>query len=180
MVSKSVELRTIGFTAPHKNVHDMLYDTCRKGYLALLCAGGDHFRKHAFSLFGLMMRIRQSCCSSLLVSEPDCQAVEMVWEEFSQVDLDLLDADSGLALFETLVQALRACRDNHKESTDPLVKRPRLDVGAAPKIIPRNLSGRHPKILALLDAIHKMPAGEKGTWVFPLDHHCFDVFAYCI
>lgn len=182
MVPKSVELRTIGFTGPHKEVHDKLYDVCRKGYLALLCAGAEAFRKQAFSLFGLMMRIRQSCCSSHLVTEADCQAIDMVWEEFNTVDLDLLDAESGVELFERLVAALRARRGNNTidtggESHEAIAKRPRMGLGTAPKIIPRNLAGRHPKIMALMDAIHKIPAGEKGTMVLHSFHFFSLVFA---
>jgi SNF2 family DNA or RNA helicase len=180
LTEKTVELRKIVFPeGPHKEIQDKFYFTIRTAYLGLLRSGDTTFARQAFVLFGLVLRVRQSCCHSKLIPDCDFEAVESVWEDFKNIDIDFIDQEEGMRLFNKLVTALRESKKQiHEGDADDKLrlnefgsKRPsmegrgdsRINTVEDSKPFQRANLGRSPKIQALLDAIGEMAPGEKGV-----------------
>ena len=149
--------------------------------MCLLATGEFNFVRDAFRLFGLVLRVRQSCCHADLIPECDRHAVEIMSKEFQDVNLECLDSQTGERFFKRMVEVLHGVKEKGDESDDDdhQAKRASFEKSALkgkegesiqeePKVIKRvsfeNASlGRSPKVQALLNEIKVMKPDEKGV-----------------
>jgi SNF2 family DNA or RNA helicase len=69
LVDKQVQLTTVSFAegSPHKAVYNALFGSFRMVFDAILQGGESEVLKNYSSVFEKLLRIRQTCCSALLV-----------------------------------------------------------------------------------------------------------------
>lgn len=150
---KSVQIRKVSSTdsCEHKQINEMLYDTCRTAFLATLTGDdGEKFGRKAFSLLGMVLRVRQSCCDANLVPPEVRDEVALLWEEFRDVDVLNLSEHEGMELYDKLLSSLAAAKAK-------IALRGQDSAPSKPSF------GRSPKVQALLDAITEMKPDEKGV-----------------
>jgi SWI/SNF-related matrix-associated actin-dependent regulator of chromatin subfamily A3 len=103
MPNKSVEFRAIDFPPDnaHKWIHDALFQTARCAFAATLSEGDAGALKNYSSIFESMLRIRQACCSGVLVPKARLERAEAVLQEIQGLDKPLTAAE-GMVLLEKL------------------------------------------------------------------------------
>eukprot|EP00592_Proboscia_alata_P008112 CAMPEP_0194360760 /NCGR_PEP_ID=MMETSP0174-20130528/8167_1 /TAXON_ID=216777 /ORGANISM="Proboscia alata, Strain PI-D3" /LENGTH=951 /DNA_ID=CAMNT_0039132471 /DNA_START=193 /DNA_END=3048 /DNA_ORIENTATION=- len=106
LVSKEIQLRSITFPEGfHKDVYKALFGTFRAVYVALLSDGKQNDMKNYNHIFEKLMRMRQACCSALLVPEERRTAAIKLWEQLQKRNADNqnpLTAEEGKTLLEKL------------------------------------------------------------------------------
>jgi SWI/SNF-related matrix-associated actin-dependent regulator of chromatin subfamily A3 len=112
MANKSVELRSVNFPLGlHKNIHDALFESARGAFAATLAMNTDEGAalKNYNSIFEVLLRIRQACCSGAMVPKERWQrAMAVVGELKNRENGKPLTAEEGAALLERLKGALEA------------------------------------------------------------------------
>lgn len=79
MAEKKVELRKVSFPEGiHKTIHDTLFATARAAFQATLLEGDVAALKNYMSVLEALLRIRQSCCSGILVPKERRERAEQV------------------------------------------------------------------------------------------------------
>lgn len=107
LVEKTVQLCSVEFQDDaHKKVYDALFGTLRVAMQAILNEGdGSQAFKNYSSIFEKLLRLRQSCCSGMLVSKERRDTAIKLWEEVKANDggaKKKLSVEEGLALLEKL------------------------------------------------------------------------------
>lgn len=115
LVEKTVEIRKISFQEDsfHKDTHDELYDASRAAFIGLLRSGVQDVITNLYTLFKLVLRVRQACCHGGLIPAEDRVAAKRFCNDLNGVDIALLDQDEGKRLFEKLVHALTGGRKDN-------------------------------------------------------------------
>lgn len=151
---KSVQIRKIAFPefCGHKQINEMFYRICRAAFIANTSSDDGQFRGDYARLFGMVIRIRQSCCDASLIPNEVHDEVASVWEGYRNIDIDDLDVEDGLRLSEKLLGALHTAKERIEAA-----KMDGMDV------VDNQVYGRSPKVQALLDAITEMKRCEKGV-----------------
>lgn len=69
LTEKTVQLASVDFEegSPHKAIYDALFGTMRVAFQAVLQDGDSAVLKRYTSVFEILLRLRQSCCSANLV-----------------------------------------------------------------------------------------------------------------
>ena len=101
---KVVELRAVEFPQDnvHKIIHDTLFRTARFALAATLSDDNAALKNYA-SIFETLLRIRQACCSGMLVPKAHLERAELVLQEIQGLDdTKPLTAVEGMALLEKL------------------------------------------------------------------------------
>lgn len=101
---KVVELRTVTFPENdhHNRIHQTLFQSAR-GALQITLSNGDG---EAFKVYSTVLeaitRIRQACCSGVLIPKDRLERAEKVMNELNNVDTKALTAEEGKKLLEKL------------------------------------------------------------------------------
>jgi SNF2 family DNA or RNA helicase len=104
MVEKHVQLASVEFPKDdkHKQVYDALYGTVRVAMEAILKDNDNALRNYS-SIFEKLLRLRQACCSALLLTPERREIALKVWKQVSSGKMQqALSAEEGLALLEKL------------------------------------------------------------------------------
>ena len=111
---KVVELRAIQFpdNSVHKRIHDTLFRTARFAFAATLSEGDVGALKNYTSIFETLLRIRQACCSGILVPNSRLLRAEQVLH-----DMEGLDNSKGLTATEGKV-LLDKLKGTFQETTE--------------------------------------------------------------
>ena len=167
---KSVQIRKIIFpeACEHKEISEMVYRICRAAFIALTKSEGGKIRGNAIRLFGMVLRVRQSCCDANLIPIEVREEVTSVWEQFHDFDLDDLDEEDGMNLSDKLLDALTVAKNRIEASKAKNAREEDvMDIVGKPSIAHRkqikSCFGRSPKVQALMDAIGEMKRSEKGV-----------------
>ncbi|KAL7547677.1 hypothetical protein ACHAWF_010962 [Thalassiosira exigua] len=107
LVEKDVQLLQVGFADDaHKQVYDALFGTVRTAMEAILDDDSKALKNYSV-IFEKLLRLRQACCSGLLLSQERRDIAVRLWDEMAKTsDKKLkLSAEEGLALLEKLKSA---------------------------------------------------------------------------
>ena len=101
---KVVEMRSVQFPADSKDkaIHDTLFQTAQAAFKATLQGGDAEALKNYMSVLETLLRIRQACCSSVLVPKERLERAEQVLAELQGRDGKALSAEEGKALLDKL------------------------------------------------------------------------------
>ena len=104
LVEKDVQLCSVEFANDaHKQVYDALFGTVRVAMEAILGEEESKALKNYSVIFEKLLRLRQSCCSGLLLTQERRDIAIKVWEEMkASKTTKKLTAEEGLALLEKL------------------------------------------------------------------------------
>jgi len=104
LVEKDVQLCSVEFVNDaHKQVYDALFGTVRVAMEAILGEEESKALKNYSVIFEKLLRLRQSCCSGLLLTQERREIAIKVWEEMKAgKTTKKLTAEEGLALLEKL------------------------------------------------------------------------------
>jgi len=104
LVEKDVQLCSVEFVNDaHKQVYDALFGTVRVAMEAILGEEESKALKNYSVIFEKLLRLRQSCCSGLLLTQERRDIAIKVWEEMkASKTTKKLTAEEGLALLEKL------------------------------------------------------------------------------
>ena len=111
LVEKVVEMRSIQFPEgnPHKRIHDILFETAQLVMRATLSAGRTEALKEYSSVLEVLLRIRQACCSGILVPQARLDRAESVLKQIRKKgNAHKLSAEEGRALLAKLKGELAA------------------------------------------------------------------------
>ncbi|CAJ1964574.1 unnamed protein product [Cylindrotheca closterium] len=114
MVDKTVNLATVEFGNDiHKQVYDALYGTLRVAMTAILKDNNNALGNY-YNIFEKLLRLRQACCSGLLLTKERREAALQIWKQVSSKSREQeLSPEEGLKLLEKLkgefTQALPEC-----------------------------------------------------------------------
>lgn len=82
---KTIQISAIEFPAgKHKEIHDALFNSARGVFAAALRNGSDDTLKNYSSVFEILLRVRQACCSGALVPEERWQRAMSVLKELDK------------------------------------------------------------------------------------------------
>ena len=118
LVEKDVQLCSVDFLDDaHKRVYDALFGTVRTCMEALLCGDKDSKALKNYSvIFEKLLRLRQACCSGLLISQERRDIAIKVWTDLmNSKGSKKLTAEEGLALLEKLKGAFTEQSDSLPE-----------------------------------------------------------------
>eukprot|EP00980_Cylindrotheca_fusiformis_P021353 scaffold8235_cov113-Cylindrotheca_fusiformis.AAC.7 len=104
MVSKHVQLAHVEFgETMHKQVYDALFGTLRVAMTAIL-KDSDNALKNYSSIFEKLLRLRQACCSALLLTPERREVALRLWKEVSSLKAgkQYMSAEQGLTLLKRL------------------------------------------------------------------------------
>lgn len=101
---KTVELRSVDFpdNSPHAKIHQTLFKTAQVAFQATLRGGDSEALKNYVSVLETLLRIRQACCSGVLVPKDRLERAENVLSELEGLDGMALSAEEGKELLEKL------------------------------------------------------------------------------
>lgn len=104
MPEKTVELRLVEFPddSPHKTIHQTLFRTAQAAFQATLQEGDAEALKNYMSVLETLLRIRQACCSGVLVPKERLERAEQVLADLEGRDGKALTAEEGKALLDKL------------------------------------------------------------------------------
>ena len=166
MVEKTVHISTIDFPeGGHKEIHDCLYFAARVAFDASINGVGKDYTESehgisalvAQSSFEMLLRVRQSCGSGMLVPYARYHRARTAMEDLRDENGDIkkLTAKEGNKMIDFLLQAKSEGGETASEEDYP------DDLGVSPKV------------QALLDEIENMKSDEKGVifsqWTKMLD-----------
>lgn len=141
----------------HKLIHDALYDTAKVAFAAVVSDESDSSacKEARKKLFGLVMRIRQACCSATLLSDRHRRKLKGFSQKLKSYDLTCLSPESGA---ELLIALSRCVMDSNQEEVpnrheDEVESTSTEDVYVGPS----------PKIQALLHSIKSMGDDENAV-----------------
>lgn len=102
LVDKTVELRSVTFPAnsKHKSIHDTIYESAKLAFQATMQGGDESALSHT-SVFEILLRLRQACCSGKLVPVERLQRAEQVLAAIRDKK-DTLTAEEGKQLLDKL------------------------------------------------------------------------------
>jgi len=103
LAEKNVELRLVEF-APgnkHKEIHDVIYESARLAFHATMQEGDESALSKSSSVFEVLTRLRQACCSGKLVPVARLQRAEQVLAAIRNKK-DNLTVEEGKVLLEKL------------------------------------------------------------------------------
>ncbi len=154
---KNIQVRKIAFPefCGHKQINETFYRICRAAFIANTSSDDGQFSGDYARLFGMVMRIRQSCCDASLIPTEVQEEVASVWEAYRNVDIDDLNTEDGMRLSEKLVGALHVAKERIEAA-----KKDGMNVVDNQS---KSSFGRSPKVQAVLDAITEMKRSEKGV-----------------
>ena len=109
LVEKEVQLCSVEFADDaHKKLYDALYGTVKMALEAVLSDDSKALKNYS-TIFEKLLRLRQACCSGLLLSKERRDVALKVYEEIqSRSSTQKLTSEEGLALLEKLKGALAA------------------------------------------------------------------------
>ena len=100
---KDVQLRFVTFpNSQHKVIHETLFQTAQIAFQATLQGGDAEALKNYTSVLETLLRIRQACCSGVLVPKERLERAEQVLSEIEGRDGKPLSAEEGRALLAKL------------------------------------------------------------------------------
>jgi len=104
LVEKDVQLCSVEFMDDaHKKVYDALFGTVRVAMEAILGDDDTNALKNYSVIFEKLLRLRQACCSGLLLSQKRRDIALKVWNEMnSKSEGKKLTAEEGLRLLDKL------------------------------------------------------------------------------
>ena len=111
LVEKVVEMRSVEFPEgnPHKRIHDILFDTAQVAMRATLSADRKEALKEYSGVLEVLLRIRQACCSGILVPQARLDRAECVLNEIRKKGYaHKLSAEEGRDLLAKLKAELAA------------------------------------------------------------------------
>lgn len=166
---KTVQTRKVIFpeVCEHKEISDMVYRICRAAFIALTNSEGGKDRRNAARLFGMVLRVRQSCCDAGLIPIEVREEVTSIWGHFRDIDLDDLDDEEGVHLAEKLLDGLTAAKNRIEAAKAKIAQEEDgmdiVDKQSSRRKQKKSCFGRSPKVQALVDAIGEMKRSEKGV-----------------
>lgn len=105
MVEKHVQLASVQFEDGdmHKQVYDALYGTVRVAMTAIMKDNASALKNYS-SIFEKLLRLRQACCSGLLLTAERREIAIKVWKQVSsgKIQEHSLSAEEGFVLLEKL------------------------------------------------------------------------------
>jgi SWI/SNF-related matrix-associated actin-dependent regulator of chromatin subfamily A3 len=103
MPEKEVQLRSIEFPdGHHKTIHHTLFQTAQVAFQATLQGGDAEALKNYMSVLETLLRIRQACCSGVLIPKERLERAENVLKELENRGAYPLTAEEGKALLAKL------------------------------------------------------------------------------
>mmetsp|Transcript_45123 Transcript_45123/g.94645 ORF Transcript_45123/g.94645 Transcript_45123/m.94645 type:complete len:876 (+) Transcript_45123:187-2814(+) len=104
LVEKDVQLCSVEFMDDaHKKVYEALFGTVRVAMEAILGGDDNKALKNYSVIFEKLLRLRQACCSGLLLTQERRDIALKVWDEMnSETSGQKLSAEEGLQLLEKL------------------------------------------------------------------------------
>mmetsp|Transcript_11266 Transcript_11266/g.27119 ORF Transcript_11266/g.27119 Transcript_11266/m.27119 type:complete len:965 (-) Transcript_11266:92-2986(-) len=114
MVDKTVNLATVEFGDDmHKQVYEALYGTLKVAMSAILKDSNNALGNYS-NIFEKLLRLRQACCSGLLLTKERREAALQIWKQVSSKSKrEELSPEEGLKLLEKLkgefTQAMPEC-----------------------------------------------------------------------
>jgi len=104
LVEKDVQLCSVEFMDDaHKKVYDAIFGTVRCAMEAILGDDGSKALKNYSVIFEKLLRLRQACCSGLLLTQERRDIALKLWDEMNSKGVTLtLTAEEGLRLLEKL------------------------------------------------------------------------------
>jgi hypothetical protein len=141
IAEKKIQICSVDFPdGEHKRIHDVLFLAAQAAFEASLNGSGEEGegRKANQAMFSLLLRVRQACASSDLVSSAHFQAASEVMGTMTA--RDELTVQDGLDMIDHLQNA-------KSEKDDERLK----------------VQGHSPKIIELLSIITTMQRDEKGV-----------------
>jgi len=104
MTEKEVQLRLVQFPddSKHKTIHQALFQTAQAAFQATLQEGDAEALKNYMSVLETLLRIRQACCSGVLIPKERLERAESVLRELEGRDGKALSAEEGKALLDKL------------------------------------------------------------------------------
>lgn len=121
LADKTVRLTKVSFQdeSSHKAIYDALFGSVRIAFQAVLQDGAKGILKNYSNIFEKLLRLRQACCSGVLVSLERRQRALEVWrglqQRSSDDDTPKLTAQEGLELLEKLKGAFsKEANDNNE------------------------------------------------------------------
>jgi SNF2 family DNA or RNA helicase len=105
LTEKDVQLARVSFEegSPHKAVYDALFGSIRMAFRAVLQDGEGASLKRYTSVFEILLRMRQSCCSALLVPKSRRESAIELWRQVEgRTGAESLSANEGIELLEKL------------------------------------------------------------------------------
>jgi SNF2 family DNA or RNA helicase len=112
---KDVQLARVSFEdgSPHKAVYDALFGCMRMAFQAVLQDGEGAALKRYTSVFESLLRMRQSCCSALLVPKSRRESAMELWRDLQgRAGAKGLSVDEGVALLEKLKGSFSQSEEN--------------------------------------------------------------------
>jgi DNA repair protein RAD5 len=111
LVPKEVVVRHLEFPEGfHQSTHEILYETARAAFTALLRSGSQKVFQNFYAFLVLVLRVRQSCCSGYLCPEECLLLAEGVHRQIQSGEVDL-DAVEGEELLKKLLNALKGLEE---------------------------------------------------------------------
>ena len=109
LVEKEVQLCSVDFADDaHKKLYDALFGTVKVAMTAILADDSKALKNYSV-IFEKLLRLRQACCSGLLLTKERRDVAMKVFEEMqSNSSTKKLTAEEGLALLEKLKGAFVA------------------------------------------------------------------------
>lgn len=107
---RSVQVCSVAFPdgSQHKRIYDTLFHSAQEAFGAMLRGGEEDALKEYMSILESLLRIRQACCSSLLIPPDRIKRAENVLDELkcrsdeNGAMIPLLSAEEGKKLLERL------------------------------------------------------------------------------
>eukprot|EP00978_Attheya_sp_CCMP212_P013372 scaffold33647_cov49-Attheya_sp.AAC.2 len=121
MPEKEVQLRSVSFPegSIHKSIHDALFESARAAFEATLLDGDDAALKNYVSVLERLLRIRQACCSGILVPKERRERAQEVMRELHLRDGKALTAEEGRHLLEKLKGTFHSEQDGTSSDEAP-------------------------------------------------------------